>query len=392
MKITSTKPTASTPLPLRSAYHAQRQIKYFAKNSTIFSAFWLMETAAYLERNPYDVYWDYREELSKEQLQTLFEGGYEAECELEQEIYENCWESIEDGKNNLVREEIKSAKPHHLLRSFIERMKEEDEDVDVEDFYDLYEDDIDDEVVNGPDALLRDYVSYDMCMKDLYRNSSDQTVTFTVDINSWITKENGAHHDFDDELTYSIADLSPSEVIELGETIKNGGVLVFKIGDSSDTPYYNGETVRPDITLAVPASSVHVELSNHWSSDKTTCKVVEKGDEPNASVVYSENTKEVFGWLQKLELPDVSEIDMTGSIPVMLFGIGVDSNVVVIAKTADEEDEPCLFGHCGGEWCNFTLDAVELSTYWSKEIKPEGLFVDLEGKTYRLNEDAPMAA
>lgn len=367
----------------------QHSLVYFALKAQIFSAFWLLETGRYLLKNPYEVYWHYDEQLSDDQLEKIAEGGYEGEAEVEDDVYDNSIDYIYEQQCNQVEEQAKKAQRKDYLAAFLDAAEEDFEIDDTDEIFDTYKDEIMEELMTGRGmdiGLLRDYCSYDLDMKTLYRLTPNRTLALEIDLNDWFDDNERGTLDFDGLLSFRLGNIDIKEMVEIAEKIKQGNLLAkIPLKTLPESIWLDGVDVNGiDAVLNIPVANLSFSwerYDSHYDRDAQDFELVKESDVP--VTVFGDETQSMFiDCFFTAKAPLLSNVDFDSPKPYLLAEHRTTWDMLIIVGYDPEEKK--LFGWKDGAWGLFEMKPIEWACYGSfkygKDL--ESAYCDLNGNVH----------
>lgn len=149
----------------------------YCKENPVFSTRAMWDLIKTLENNPYEAYWDYGSELSKDDIDAIEQKGWQGLYEVEENLHDLNWEYIEDGKAEIRIENIPEFLSDYKLSFLVSVLREHrelDPEARADDVISLGYNELCDLSSDFEEVVqdLKDFQSYDLKIEDLFSNTT----------------------------------------------------------------------------------------------------------------------------------------------------------------------------------------------------------------------------
>ena len=150
----------------------------YCKENPVFTTRAMWNLIKELERNPYEMYWDYKDELPEESIDLIEQRGLNGLYEVESELYELNWEYINDGQKEIMIENIPQSSLSDYKLSFLvstlRKYREIDSEARADDLISMHYTELCDLSSDFEETMqdLESFQSYDMEIDDLFSNTT----------------------------------------------------------------------------------------------------------------------------------------------------------------------------------------------------------------------------
>lgn len=354
----------------------QRRIKSFL-TSEMFNAIALYEASVYFDKHQPQVYWDYRSSLSEEEIEKIWNNGYEGLNEVENELMDLNWDYAEDLRQAHLKENFIDELTHAYFKTdFLAAMREEYSDEIEEDdsIVEFLLEELKDEIEEEAKAQLNDHIWVDYDFAQLYRNTSSQQVELSFSLSDYIPSETLRLDEwYEDEICAYSGELDIEELAELAEKVKNQegflevGIDTVEIGWKKHLDF-NGVVYIP-----LGNESMSVSRYSHLDSDGLySFEVVDKYEiEPEGKFFVAEGKDALIGMTVSPLMQLLDRIHDTLSAMTPAGEIDPDAAYVPFVMESDdgkrfavaeyEENTNSALCFIAGEWVNIGLELGALN-------------------------------